>query len=125
MEQGILGREYADNEAICRQGEPGDRMFIIQAGRVQVVHERPDAEVVVAELKSGDLFGEMAIFEKEPRSATVRSIGISRVLTLDKRTFLRRVHEDPSLAFKLLERMSQRIRRLDQEVASLKQVPQP
>ena len=120
MEAGALGREYADREVICHQGERGDCMYVIQAGRAVVVRERPGGEVVVGELTSGDIFGEMAIFQKQPRSATVRAKGKTRVLTLDKRAFLRRVHEDPSLAYRMLQEMSARIRSLDEELERLK-----
>jgi len=120
MEAGALGREYADQEVVCRQGERGDCMYVIQAGRAEVLREEDGAEVVVGELTTGDVFGEMAIFEREPRSATVRVKGQARVLTLDKRAFLRRVHEDPSMAFHILQRMSFRIRTLNQEFSRLK-----
>jgi CRP/FNR family cyclic AMP-dependent transcriptional regulator len=124
MEAGALGKEYADGEVVCRQGERGDCMYVIQAGRAEVLREEDGAEIVVGELTTGDVFGEMAIFEREPRSATVRVKGEARVLTLDKRSFLRRVHEDPSLAFRILQRMSSRIRTLNQEVSRLKR-PKP
>jgi CRP-like cAMP-binding protein len=120
MEAGALGREYADQEVVCRQGERGDCMYVIQAGRAEALREEDGAEVVVGELTTGDVFGEMAIFEREPRSATVRVKGQARVLTLDKRAFLRRVHEDPSMAFHILQRMSFRIRTLNQELSRLK-----
>ncbi len=120
MDDGVLGREYADGETICRQGEPGDRMYVIQAGRAAVLREQDGAAFAVAELKAGDIFGEMAIFDRQPRSATVRAAGKARILTLDKRAFLRQVHEDPTLAYRILEGMSQRIRRLDQEIAELR-----
>ena len=124
MEAGALGREYADQEVVCRQGERGDCMYVIQAGRAEVLREEDGAEVVVGELTTGDVFGEMAIFEREPRSATVRVKGQARVLTLDKRAFLRRVHEDPSMAFHILQRMSFRIRTLNQELSRLKRPQQ-
>jgi CRP-like cAMP-binding protein len=120
MDLGALGKEYEDQEVICRQGEPGDFMYVVQAGRAVVTHEQGDTESVVGDLAAGDVFGEMAIFDRQPRSATVRAQGSARVLTLDKRAFLRRVHEDPTLAFRILERMSQRIRGLNEEVSRLK-----
>ena len=122
MEAGTLGKEYADQEVICCQGEPGDCMYVIQAGRAVVLREDAGGEVVVGELTVGDVFGEMAIFERQPRSATVRVKDKARVLTLDKRTFLRRVHEDPSLAYQILQRMSSRIRSLNEELSRLKRV---
>ena len=123
MSKGALGTEYGDGEVICRQGEPGDRMYVVQAGRALVVHEANGREVQLTELSAGDVFGEMAIFDRQPRSATVRAKGPARVLTLDKRAFLRGVHEDPSLAYRILREMSQRVRRLTEELSRLKQSP--
>ena len=122
MEGAALGKECADGEIICRQGDPGDCMFVIQAGRAEALREEGGTQIVVGQLKAGDVFGEMAIFDRQPRSATVRAKGDTRVLTLDKRAFLRRVHEDPSLAFQILQRMSQRIRDLNEELSRLQRV---
>ena len=116
-----LGKVYGDRQVIVRQGETGDCMYAIQKGRVEVVRETDGGEVRVATLDEGDIFGEMAIFEKEVRSATVRALGEARVLSIDKRTFLRRVQEDPSLAFNLALMLCKRIRRLNAELTSLKQ----
>lgn len=120
MLEGILGKEYGDGDVICRQGEPGDRMYVVQAGRAVVLHEEDAVEEIVGELSTGDIFGEMAIFERQPRAATVRAKGSMRVLTLDKRAFLRHIHEDPSLAYRILQQMSRRIRSLDAEVSRLR-----
>lgn len=120
METGRLGKTYPDREVIVREGEVGDCMFVIQAGRVEVTRRVNDREIRIAVLEAGDVFGEMALFGQETRSATVRALGEARVLSIDKREFLRGVHKDPSLAFRILQRMSQRIRDLDAEVARLK-----
>jgi CRP/FNR family transcriptional regulator, cyclic AMP receptor protein len=117
MDSGVLGKEYGDGEIICRQGEQGSVMFVIQSGAATAYHENNGNSVVVGELSPGDVFGEMAIFDRQPRSATVRARGKARILSLDKRAFLRRVHQDPSLAFHILKGMSQRIRRLDAELS--------
>ncbi len=120
MGEGLLGKEYIEGELICRQGEPGDRLYVIQAGRVKIFREEGGIEIPVGELRTGDVFGEMAIFDRQPRSATVRAAGRARILTLDKRAFLRHVHEDPTLAYRILEEMSKRIRRLDQELSGFR-----
>ncbi|MBI5911226.1 MAG: cyclic nucleotide-binding domain-containing protein [Betaproteobacteria bacterium] len=119
MNSGNLGKTYANGEIIVRQGDSGDCMFAIQKGRIEVIRRGKGGEVRVATLEEGEIFGEMAIFEREARSATVRALGETRVLTVDKKTFLRRVQEDPSLAFNLVRMMSQRIRRLSGEIAEL------
>ena len=120
METGALGKVYRDGEAIVHQGEAGDCMYVIQTGQVEAILEREGKEVRLAVLGERDVFGEMALFEREARSATVRALGDVRVLTVDKKTFLRRVHEDPSLAFSILQKMSYRIRVLDAELVRLK-----
>jgi CRP/FNR family cyclic AMP-dependent transcriptional regulator len=112
-----LGKEYKEGDAIVRQGEIGDCMFEILDGRVEVIQETEGEEVRLAELGRGDFFGEMAIFDHEVRSATVRALGLVRALTIDKRTLLRRITEDPSLAFRILEKMSHRIRELNKKMA--------
>ncbi|MBI2211344.1 MAG: cyclic nucleotide-binding domain-containing protein [Deltaproteobacteria bacterium] len=120
METGDLGRVYQAGETIVRQGEPGQCMYVIQSGQVVVVQEKAQSEVPLAVLNKGDFFGEMALFEREARSATVRALEDSRVLTVDRKTFLRRIQEDPSIAFRLVEAMSRRIRELDQEISRIK-----
>ena len=119
MKLGELGKIYQPGELIVRQGDPGECMYVIQSGRVEVIHEEGGKEVRLAELGEGDFFGEMALFEKSVRSATVRPVGEVRVLTVDKKMFLRKIHEDPSLAFRIMQKMSQRIRQLDEQLTKL------
>ena len=114
-----LGRPYADGELVCRQGDRGDALYVIQEGWVDVVHEDDGAESQVGRLGPGAIVGEMAIFDGLPRSATVRAAGPARILTLDRRAFLRHVHDDPTLAWRILERMSLTIRDLNRELARL------
>jgi CRP-like cAMP-binding protein len=121
MNIGALGKVYEDGEHIIEQGEAGDCMYVVQQGEVEVVLENPDGEIPLSVLKRGDVFGEMSLFTKQPRSATVRARGKARVLTVDKRGFLKRVHEDPSLAFRILQKMSERIRSLNQELIRLRE----
>ena len=92
-------------------------MYVVQAGRVEVVQATDSGEQHLAFLETGDFFGEMAVFERETRSATVRAAGEARVLKVDKKTLLRRIKEDPLLAVNLLQTMSHRIRDLNAEVA--------
>lgn len=120
MKTGELGRTYQDGEVIVRQGEPGDRMFVIQAGNAAVTIQSGSKQIRVAELKSGDIFGEMALFLQEVRSATVCAVGETRVLSIDRKGFLRRVNEDPSLAYRILQQLSGRLRKLNGEISQMK-----
>ena len=116
MTLGDLGKVYTEGEIIVRQGEVGDCMYVIQYGRVEVIKEEGGMEVKLAELSDGDFFGEMSLFEKDVRSATVRPLGEVRVLTVDRKMFLRKIHDDPSLAFRIMQKMSHRIRELNNEL---------
>jgi len=117
MVRGAMGKIYRDGEVVIRQGEMGETMYVVQSGRVEVSQFSDEGEQHLAYLEAGDFFGEMAVFEKVVRSATVRAVGEARVLKIDNRTLLRRIREDPLLAVNLLKTMSHRIRHLNEEVA--------
>lgn len=118
MVSGALGKIYGNGEEIIRQGKVGESMYVVQSGRVEVVIDGDNGSVQhLAFLDAGNFFGEMSVFEKEVRSATVRAVGEARVLKIDKKTLMRRIREDPLLAVNLLKTMSQRIRALNAELA--------
>jgi len=122
MSGGQLGREYADGETIVRQGETGDCMYVVQEGRVGIYVETDGKETLLREVDEEDaVIGEMALFGRQVRSATVRAHGRVRVLTIDRSGFLRRVHEDPSIAFRIVRTLSERVRILTDEVTRLKE----
>ena len=121
MNMSDLGKIYQHGETIIRQGEIGDCMYVVQDGQVEVVSNFGNQEVQLAILGRNEFFGEMAIFDHEIRSATVRAMGPARILTVDHKNFLRRIHEDPSLAYRLMEVMSRRMRKLSTDVTHLKQ----
>lgn len=123
MKRLTLGKRYGDGDVIIRQGECGNSMFVIQAGRVEVVQETEVGEQHLAFLETGGFFGEMALFEDQVRSATVKAAGEARLLKVDKKTLLRRISEDPLLAVNLLQTMASRIRDLDSRLAGFEQGP--
>lgn len=112
-----LGRQYQDGEVIVRQGDTGKCMFVIQTGEVEAVAERDGSEFTLRKMGANDFFGEMALFEQETRSATIRALGPAHVLTIDRKNFLGGIHEDPSLAFHMVQTMSHRIRDLTDRLA--------
>ena len=116
-----LGKDYQDGDIIVREGETGNCMYEIQSGKVEILRDKEGQEVKLAVLGPGNFFGEMSIFEREVRSATVRAQGPVRALTVDKKTLLTRISADPTLAFRLLEKLSGRIRELDKEIVQLRE----
>ncbi len=121
---GVLGRQYEDGEIIVRQGEPGDSMYVVQRGTVEVLRREGDREYCLRELGPGEFFGETAIFEGETRPATIRAVGEVWVYSLERDSLLRRIHEDPSLAFGLIQQMSYRIRELEQTLLNRVDLPE-
>ncbi len=114
--------EYATGELIVREGEPGNRLFLIESGRVEILkrfgqpHQRQ-----VALLESGDFFGEMSILESQPRAATVRALDFTRLLALSSGAFYHLYKAMPEqysiLILNLARDLSRRLRRLDESLA--------
>lgn len=93
---------------------------MIQEGLLEILSENDGRETRLRVAGNGELIGEMAVFERQVRTATVRALGEARVLTVDRQNFLRRINEDPTLAFRLVETISRRLRELSLEVVRLK-----
>ena len=120
MEQGELGRKYSDNEVIFKEGDIGDAMYVIQSGKIKITKKTASGDLTIATLQDGEIFGEMALFDRLPRSGTARASGNARVLSIDKNKLFASISRDPTLVFKLLDSMSRRIRRIDEELMKLK-----
>jgi len=117
-----LGREYKAGEIIVQQGDAGNCMFVIQKGEVEALAETDGRQLRLRTMGRNEFFGEMALFEKEVRTATIRALRPTRVLTIDKKNFLGGVHEDPSLSFRILQMMSHRIRDLTDRLARYEEI---
>jgi CRP-like cAMP-binding protein len=120
MKEGELGKIYHDGEVILREGEKGEVMYVIQAGKVRITRDDPSGELTLGILEKGEIFGEMALFDRLTRSATAVASGEARILSVDRKKLFPTISRDPTLLFKILETMSQRIRRLDDEITKLK-----
>ncbi len=116
MNSKTLGKLYKDGEVIIKQGEKGNCLYVIQEGWVEVILETPEGDIKVAELGQSDFFGEMGLFDEDVRSCTVRASGDAKILTIDKRNFLKSIHRDSSLAYRLLEKMSNRLRDANKKI---------
>lgn len=119
--RGELGRVYQPGDILIRQGEMSDEMFVIQEGQVALVQEQGGQEVFLGVRGAGEFLGVSAIFEKQEQTATVRALTLVRLLTVDKENFMKRVHQDPAMAYRLFQHMSRRVRELNQQVKALNQ----
>jgi CRP-like cAMP-binding protein len=98
-------REYDPGEVLFHQGNPGVGMYIIQEGTIEIVYE-PTSDTL-AELSDGDFFGELALLNETPRSATAVAQTEAVLYGLFRPDLLGLVKRDPSLGVEILLRMSQ------------------
>ena len=99
----------APGAAIFRQGDPGDKFYLIRAGRVRVFREDASLETELSVLQAGDDFGEMALFVDEPRSATVAALEETRLMVLSKEQFQSILKDFPNVTFALVRQVSERL----------------
>jgi CRP-like cAMP-binding protein len=85
---------FAPEHVIFNEGDPGEIMYVIKRGQVQVIR----GNTILAVLKDGQFFGEMALVSDVPRNATVKTVTEVEVLTLDKKDFKRLLETNPTIA---------------------------
>ena len=111
-----LGKRFKDGDIIFKEKSIGKEMYVILSGKVKITKEMSGKATTIAALEERDFFGEMALFDNSPRSATAIALGDVNVLEIDQKNFLEKISGDPSLAFRMLKKMSQRIRETDERV---------
>lgn len=100
----------AAGDTVFTAGESGDTMFVVKEGALTVTIDGKQ----VTTLGPDDIFGEMALIDKSPRSATVTATSDSVVIPLDERRFLYLVHESPYFALDVMKVMANRLRTMNQ-----------
>ncbi len=107
----VLTREtFLADEAIITEGTPGDHMYIVFTGEVRVHKKQAAGDSELARLGAGQMFGEMSLFDDQPRSATVSAVGEAEVLSLDRERFLSLVHQRPQILMEVCKVLVQRLR---------------
>jgi CRP-like cAMP-binding protein len=106
----VYAREFPAGAVIFEEGDPGSRMYVIQTGRVRVVKQMGGRSLALAVLGPGDFFGEMALLEGQPRSASAVVAEPSRILELDEQAFADLVRGNGEVGLKLLRKLSARLR---------------
>jgi CRP/FNR family transcriptional regulator len=114
-------RRYRRNETIFHQGDPGDSLYIIADGRVKIVLPSPEGEdaAIIATLDRGDFFGELALLDGAPHSASAVALEPTETLVLHREPFLSLLDTDPTLRRALLAGLAAELRRLTGHVEEL------
>ncbi|MDR0601974.1 MAG: Crp/Fnr family transcriptional regulator [Treponema sp.] len=106
---GRFARTFQSGEMIFSEFEPGDTFYLIQSGRVELVKIIGDIEKTVDILQPSEMFGEMAILENSPRSATAIALDVVKVLEFNSQNFEILMLGNPQIALKLLRMFAKRI----------------
>ncbi len=113
-------KKYRKDEDIFSEGEVGDALYILVSGVVKVFRTSSDGRIkTLALLQKGDFLGEMAILEKEIRSANVRAVEDAEMLVINRRDFEVSLTTNPQIAFKIMETLCARLRDADKQIESL------
>jgi len=114
-----FGKFYKKGTILFREGEEGDKMYIIHQGKVRVFRTIKGIERTIAVLEKGDFFGEMAILTKRPRSASIEVIEDSILIELTEKQLLDFIKEEPAIALKMLSVMAKRLENSNKLVENL------
>lgn len=108
---------YARDEVVFYQGDAGDTFYVILSGQVKVsVSSAEGQEAILVMLDSGESFGEFALLDEQPRSASIQATRPTDVVALRKDDFQRLIKQSPDIAISLLKVMTKRLRDTDQLV---------
>ena len=108
---GALGQEeFLNGETIVHQGETGATLFLLARGKASVRLGSDADSKEVAQIMPGDFFGEMSLFDDQPRSATVVAIGDATLLTLERDRFSTLVQQRPDVLSHICKMFGSRLR---------------
>lgn len=115
----FLERSYKRGTIICLEGDEGDEMYVIKKGAVKVYHALEEKDVILAFLREGDCFGEMALMdETQTRSATVETLEATILYVLKRQDYLTFLHNHPQMAVRLLQLTMARLRKANERIQS-------
>ncbi len=114
-----FGKEFAQGTVLFREGEPGNEMYVVQHGRVNVSKRVAGVEKILASLGPGEFLGEMSILNNKPRSATATCAEPSKLLVIDAKTFEAMVRGNAEIAIRMIKKLSDRIAEANEQIETL------
>jgi len=114
-----FGNTFPTGTVLFREGDPGEEMYVIQSGRVQLTRRVRGREAHLATLPPGEFFGEMAIVNNRPRSATATVLEDAQLLVIDARTFEAMVRGNAEIALRFIKKLAARLAQANAQVEVL------
>jgi CRP-like cAMP-binding protein len=109
-QQGCDSEIFAPGQEIFRMGDPGDKMFVVRSGEVEIILNGR----VITTLASGEIFGEMGVIDGSPRAATARAKGECEVTPITQKAFLYLARETPTFALSVMRMLASRLRLMNE-----------
>ncbi|MCD4686584.1 MAG: cyclic nucleotide-binding domain-containing protein [Anaerolineae bacterium] len=109
----LTEHHFERGDVICAEGEPGDAMYLIRSGQVVVIKGEIDSPTVLGYRGPGEIIGEMALLEGQPRSATNIAVDRTRLLKIDRAGFQELVSVNPAIGMTIMSTLSARLRIAD------------
>ncbi len=120
MTERAVTRTYPKGAIIVNEGDEGNSLFVIQSGSVKTfLSDENGREVVLSTRSAGEYFGDMALFDDEPRSASVMTLEPCKVMIISKAQLREVISEDAEIALSLLKGLAGRVRVLTENVRTL------
>jgi CRP/FNR family transcriptional regulator, cyclic AMP receptor protein len=116
----LVPRRFSANQVIFHLGDPGGLLYIISHGKVKISHSTADGqEALLAIFGQGDFFGELALLDETPRSATAEALEATETLTLHRTEFMRFMEEHPIFMRHVLHVLARRIRHMNNQISDI------
>jgi CRP/FNR family transcriptional regulator len=120
LEKAMTSRSVGRGHIVFREGDPGDRLFVVLEGKVKITRAAPDGrENLIALLGAGEMFGELSLFDPGPRTASVSAVTDSTLASLDHDDLRPLLLDRPAVAVELLRALAQRLRRTNEALSDL------
>ena len=114
-----FGKRIPTGTVLFREGDRGEEMFIVQSGKVKISKRIRGVEKTLAVLEKGEFFGEMAILNDKPRSASAETIEDSDMLVIDRKTFDALIRGNVEIAIRFIKRLADRLRETNDQMEAL------
>lgn len=107
---------YADGDVVFEEGDLGEKLYLVLSGTVRIRKESDLVATVLGEIGAGEMFGEMALLDSKPHSATAIAVGPTELAVYDKASFLASLRADPELALRVIESLARRLRATNEQL---------
>src|ERR1700685_1446047 len=111
-------RQFAAGEVVFREGDESDTCYVVRSGHARAIREHQDGRsITLARFGPGDIFGELAMFDDEKRSATVEALAATEAIAILGGDMRRLLREHPDIAVKLIAAIARRLRETNERLA--------